>query len=78
MRISPSKIVLINPTISNTAAGRARTGNSVENTPKAPESKFDTVTISGRRAEHCPAAVVLWGGVAYGRNNACRLFTAVS
>ena len=50
MRISPNKIVLINPTISNTAAGRTRTGNGVENTPKAPESKFDTVTIEAENS----------------------------
>lgn len=50
MRISPNKIVLINPTISNTAAGRTRTVNGVENTPKAPESKFDTVTIEAENS----------------------------
>ena len=46
MRITPNNRVLINPALSNAAAGRTRANSSAtEGAVKAPEAKFDTVTI---------------------------------
>ena len=46
VRITPNNRVLINPALSNAAAGRTRANSSAtEGAVKAPEAKFDTVTI---------------------------------
>lgn len=49
MRISPNNRVLINTAITK-AASRPRAGSGVENAPKAPEHKFDTVTIEAENS----------------------------